>query len=99
MKSSEKKAKKIGFSLHAPQARRVSLAGDFNDWDPISYSMKKDNKGAWKISINLFPGTYQYRFFVDGEWQNDPSCSSFVENTFGTSNCLKMINIGRRDTF
>jgi hypothetical protein len=28
---------------------------------------------------------------VAGEWQNDPSCSDFVENLFGTSNCLKIV--------
>jgi hypothetical protein len=50
--------------------------------------MKKDRKGVWKTSLQLTPGTYQYNFFVDGRWQNDPNCVDRVENPFGTLNCL-----------
>jgi 1,4-alpha-glucan branching enzyme len=53
--------------------------------------MKRDKKGVWKASLNLAPGTYQYRFFVDGEWQSDPSCTDCVENPFGTLNCVKKV--------
>ncbi|OGQ01209.1 MAG: hypothetical protein A2026_10165 [Deltaproteobacteria bacterium RBG_19FT_COMBO_46_12] len=93
MKTANKKekAKKVNFSLLAPQAESVSIAGDFNDWNPTSHLMKRDKKGAWKASLNLAPGTYQYRFFVDGEWQSDPSCTDCVENPFGTLNCVKKV--------
>ena len=84
----EEKGKKVTFSLLAPQARSVSVAGDFNKWDTMSHPMKKDKKGVWKVSLNLIPGTYQYRFFVDGDWQTDPNCTTIVENPFGTFNCV-----------
>jgi hypothetical protein len=45
----------------------------------------------YECQLPLHPGRYEYRFFVDGEWQNDPYCSSLVENPFGTLNCLKII--------
>jgi 1,4-alpha-glucan branching enzyme len=85
------KAKKVDFSLLAPQAEKVSVAGDFNDWNLTKHPLKKDKKGVWKISLNLLPGTYQYRFLVDGEWQSDPSCTDCIENPFGTSNCVKKV--------
>lgn len=85
------KIKKTGFSLSAPQAQSVFLSGDFNQWDLSSHPLKRDKNGMWKISLNLNPGQYEYRFLVDGEWQNDPSCLDFVENLFGTSNCLKIV--------
>jgi len=85
------KTRKVNFSLLAPQAENVSIAGDFNNWNTISHPLKKDKKGAWKISLNLPPGTYQYRFFVDGEWQSDPHCTDCIENPFGTSNCVKRV--------
>ena len=88
---STEKARKTEFFLSAPQARSVSIAGDFNQWDTFSHSLKQDRKGVWRISLPLNPGQYEYRFFVDGEWQNDPNCSSFVENPFGTSNGLKIV--------
>jgi len=87
----KEKAKKVDFSFSVPNAESVSIAGDFNDWDPMSHLMKKDKKGVWKISLNLDPGTYQYNFYVDGEWQNDPNCTEYVENPFGTLNCVKRV--------
>ncbi len=83
--------KKTEFSLLVPQAQRVSIAGDFNQWNPSSHPLQQDTKGTWKISLGLKPGKYEYRFLLDGEWQNDPNCDSFVENPFGTSNCLKIV--------
>ncbi|MEM4721118.1 MAG: isoamylase early set domain-containing protein [Candidatus Methanomethylicaceae archaeon] len=83
--------KQTKFSLLAPEAKGVSLAGTFNQWDPSTYPMKKDKKGMWKISLPLSPGRYEYRFFVDGEWQTDPNCSTCVENPFGTLNCVRIV--------
>ena len=83
--------KKVSFSFLAPQAESVFIAGNFNDWNPASHRMEKDKKGVWKISLSLAPGTYEYRFFVDGEWQSDPRCSDCVENPFGTLNCVKKV--------
>jgi 1,4-alpha-glucan branching enzyme len=93
-KSSEEakpKTKKVRFNFYAPEAERVFLAGDFNHWDVDSLPMKRDNKGTWEVSFALPPGRYEYRFWVDGVWQNDPNCSSTVENPFGTSNSLKIV--------
>jgi len=83
--------KQTEFSLLAPSAQSVFLAGDFNQWDLSSHPLKRDKNGMWKISLNLNPGQYGYRFLVDGEWQNDPSCCDFVDNPFGTLNCLKIV--------
>lgn len=82
---------KTEFSLPVPQAMSVFIAGSFNQWDRSSHPLKKNKQGIWKISIPLDPGQYEYRFFVDGEWQNDPNCSPFIENPFGTVNCLKLV--------
>ena len=91
-KTKEGKTKKVDFNFSAPHAGSVSIAGDFNDWNPGSHPMKKDKKGVWKISLNLAPGTYQYRFYVDGDWQNDPGCTGYVENPFGGQNCVRIVS-------
>ncbi len=90
-KKSSPQASKTEFNLFAPQAKAVFLSGDFNAWDPSSHPMKKDKNGVWKIFVNLDPGQHQYRFRVDGEWQNDPGNPECVANPFGTSNCLKTV--------
>ena len=85
------KVRKTEFSLSASQAQSVSIAGDFNQWNPSSHPMTMDKEGIWRISLTLNPGQYEYQFFVDGEWQNDPNGGPFVKNPFGTSNSLKIV--------
>ncbi len=86
-----KKEKNVEFSLLAPQAQSVFLAGNFNQWNLSSHPLGSDNEGVWRTSIRLNPGQYEYRFFVDGKWQNDPVCSSVVGNPFGSSNCVRIV--------
>lgn len=76
------------FKFYAPQAKKVSLAGNFNNWDTSALSAKKDSKGNWLAKANLKPGKYEYKFFVDGAWINDPRCSSCVVNSLGSKNCV-----------
>jgi 1,4-alpha-glucan branching enzyme len=54
-KPKEGKSKKVDFNFSAPHAGSISIAGDFNDWNPGSHPMKKDKKEVWKISLNLAP--------------------------------------------
>jgi 1,4-alpha-glucan branching enzyme len=75
------------FKFYAPQAKQVSLAGNFNNWNTRAVSARKDSKGNWTAKINLKPGRYEYKFFVDGSWHNDPRCNYCVTNSFGTQNC------------
>ncbi|NIM97277.1 MAG: glycoside hydrolase, partial [candidate division Zixibacteria bacterium] len=59
-----RKTKRVSFDLYAPEVKTVSLTGDFNRWD-INYTpMKKDRGGNWKVTVNLEPGRYEYRFWV-----------------------------------
>jgi 1,4-alpha-glucan branching enzyme len=76
------------FRLYAPSAKKVSLAGSFNNWDTKKFSGKKDTKGNWSIKVDLKPGRHEYKFFVDGSWWNDPQCTSCVPNGFGSNNCI-----------
>lgn len=81
-------ARTAEFTLWAPQAKRVHLAGSFNNWDANALSARRDSKGNWIAKVNLNPGRYEYKFFVDGSWFNDPKCTSCVSNNFGTKNCV-----------
>lgn len=76
------------FKLNSPQAKRVSLAGSFNNWNTKSNVAKKDKDGSWSVKMSLKPGRYEYKFFVDGNWMNDPNCQGCVGNSFGTQNCV-----------
>jgi 1,4-alpha-glucan branching enzyme len=84
----KKKAKKVAFTMVAPEVQNIFLAGNFNDWDRHSHPFKKGVKGILKASVSLMSGVYEYRFLVDGEWQNDPTCTPFVPNSYGSENCV-----------
>ncbi|MBI2502747.1 MAG: glycoside hydrolase [Candidatus Latescibacteria bacterium] len=81
----------ITFQLSAPEARAVFLAGSFNDWEATSLPMAQDERGVWKAEVDLEAGVYEYRFMVDGEWQDDPECEERCANGFGTCNCVVRI--------
>jgi len=85
-KGSNEAQKKVNFTLLAQKAKKVYLAGDFNNWDVKSHPLKRNSNGTWKAKIELMPGSYEYRFMVDGEWMNDPNCTSTVSNPFGSEN-------------
>ncbi len=91
MKTEKGKPKKVVFSLEAPGASHVYLAGDFNGWNTATHPMKKEKTGVWKTSVNLTPGIYEYLFFVEGAWQRDPQANECVANPFGTHNCVKRV--------
>jgi 1,4-alpha-glucan branching enzyme len=90
-KSNEISTAKIQFAFTAPEAKKVSLAGVFNNWDTLANPMKKDKKGVWEVTVNLKPGRYEYRFFVDEKWEKDPSCTECAPNDFGSMNCVRIV--------
>ena len=80
--------KKIAFSLEAPQAQAVLLAGSFTQWELGAIPLKRLKGGVWKTSVGLEPGSYRYRFIVDGHWHDDPACSRHEANPFGSEDCI-----------
>ena len=81
-------AKKVSFEYYAPQAKKVQLAGDFNGWNPQKTVLKEGKKGKWEATLSLSSGRYQYRFYVDGNWQNDQKPVECLPNPYGTWNCV-----------
>ena len=79
------------FAFQAPTSRKVSLAGDFNNWDTKAAPMQKGTDGIWRLSVNLAPGRYEYRFLADEIWFNDPNAQQKVPNTLGTENCVRIV--------
>ena len=79
---------RVDFGLLAPDAASVHVVGTFCEWCKDAHPLKKDKKGMWKTHFSVAPGRYEYRFLVDGAWQDDPQCAERVRNSFGTENCV-----------
>jgi 1,4-alpha-glucan branching enzyme len=78
--------KEIQFSLVAVDAKKVSLVGEFNNWNPDADPMQRDKNGTWTKTKRLSPGNLEYKFLVDNEWIQDPQNMRVCSNCFGTQN-------------
>ena len=78
----------VHFEFTDAGARSVCIAGSFNDWHPKVSDMINMGSGKWLKELDLAPGTYEYRFVVDGKWVTDPRCPHTVPNPFGEMNSL-----------
>ncbi len=87
----EMSLKKVKFSYFAPLALTVCVAGSFNEWKPEEWALKKDEEGYWNAGYQLEPGRYEYRFVVDGNWENDQNNNEIVPNHVGTFNNVLVV--------
>lgn len=78
----------VELRFYAPGARQVFIAGDFNDWDTGTAEMKSNGQGEWVTKIKLAPGKYEYKFFADGVWHNDPRATQRIANVWGSENSV-----------
>ena len=79
----------VSFVTLYPHAKKVQIAGDFNNWQPEQTPMKNlSNDGKWQLALPLGPGKYRYRLVVDGRWQQDPYNEKLEINPFGEFNSI-----------
>jgi Glycogen recognition site of AMP-activated protein kinase len=83
----------VVFSLPAEtQADRVALCGEFNDWSVESISLARGDDRAWRVTVPLVPGTYRYKFLLDGEtWENGTDADRYEENAYGTQDSVIVV--------
>ena len=53
-------------------AKRVNLAGEFNNWSPEGLPMTKVGD-EWVCPVYIGRGKHLYKFIVDGKWIRDPN--------------------------
>ncbi len=70
------------FYLKDPEARKVHIVGDFNNWNPYSHPLKRNKSGLWEVEVDIPPGSYAYRFIVDGKFKRDPLGRETVYDSF-----------------
>ncbi len=79
------------FTLDAPDARTVSVVGDWNRWNPAAQPLER-KEGLWRITVPLKKGSvYFYNFLIDGaKWITDPSQLAVSEDSFGKKSILDL---------
>ena len=77
----------VTFRLFAPDAKSVSVTGDFKPTDWERLDMKRDERGMWSVTTPaLPPEMYMYSFTVDGVRTPDPSNAYVNRDTQTLSN-------------
>lgn len=86
-------ARTIKFVLVAPQAARVALVGDFNDWDQSATPMKAQGAdGTWTAFVPLQPGLHTYSFVVDGtHFVADPAAPIAPDDGYGHKSSIVLV--------
>lgn len=79
----------VRFMLYAPGAKRVAVAGTFNQWDQYAAPLvPAGTDGVWSTTIALPVGQHQYAFVVDDQrWVADPAAPA-VDDGFGRRNSV-----------
>lgn len=82
----------VRFSIKAPGAKKVAIAGSFNQWDAGSNILSgPDDEGIWTIVLPLAEGRYEYLFLIDGtKWVLDPEVP-FEDDGFGGKNSVVLL--------
>jgi hypothetical protein len=62
----------LQFFFKGPPGETVTVAGNFNGWDPFMYELIESPAGVYSLTLPLPPGTWQYVFFHRGERFLDP---------------------------
>lgn len=83
----------VKFVYVGPQASKVSLVGDFNDWDLSKTPMVRSaNGGLWTVTLPLKAGRHLYAFVVDGNtWASDPGAPMAPDDGFGHVNSVRNV--------
>ncbi|MFC1591633.1 isoamylase early set domain-containing protein [Thermodesulfobacteriota bacterium] len=56
-----------------PDAKSVTIVGDFNNWETLANPLRKIKSGTWFLALVLETGRdYQFRYLIDeSRWIND----------------------------
>ena len=68
--------------------REVQVAGSWNQWTPRDLDLVGHD--TWMLSLSIPPGTFQYKYIIDGVWIHDPSKKWLLDAEGNVNNVLKV---------
>ena len=87
---------KVAFRLPkdaAPDARLVTIVGDFNKWNLTETPMKRLKNGDFKVTLELpCNREYSFRYLIDSSrWENDWFADKYVPNPYGCDDSVVVV--------
>ena len=90
------KPEPVLFVLVRPEARTVSVVGDFNNWGLNDSALVATNhQGVWSVKGQLPAGMHRYAFLVNGkEFVADPQAPRSADDDFGMPSSALVVEDG-----
>ena len=69
---------------NAPEITAVAVPGQFNtnpgEWSPTDpgFQMEEQSDGSWELTVELAPGTYEYKYHFNGDTWASNMCDDAV---------------------
>ncbi len=87
---------KVTFSFPreaAPEAKKVTIVGDFNGWDKDRILMKRIGSGDFTVTLELEAGReYRFKYLIDGErWENDWFADKYIPSPHGYDDSVVIV--------
>jgi hypothetical protein len=81
------------FILENAHAKRVSLVGDFNKWNPATIPMQRSSdESTWSVIIPIIPGRHIYGYMVDDSlFTLDPRAPKVKDGDLGTEGSVVIV--------
>jgi hypothetical protein len=73
----------LNFHFTAGPGETITVAGDFNGWDPFMHKLDETAPGRYSLTLPLPPGTYHYIFYHHGTRLTDPNNRNTVYDKYG----------------
>ncbi|GMO38192.1 MAG: hypothetical protein Ta2F_14340 [Termitinemataceae bacterium] len=74
----------LDFTYKAESGETITVAGDFNGWDPFMYELHETQRGIYSLNLPLPAGTWKYIFYHNGNRVLDPNNNDKVYTYDGT---------------
>jgi hypothetical protein len=82
---------RVTFTYSGTPGRLVSLAGNFNVWDPYVHVLDEINQGVYSLTLRLPRGSYYYYFLENGKKRLDPANAEIRHDAEGELVCYFQI--------
>lgn len=81
---------KVTFTVPAQDAKKVSVVGDFNNWNPKENELRRLKNGSFKGTFDIpKENSYEFRYLIDGNYENEAEADGFQWNEYaGTENAV-----------
>jgi hypothetical protein len=77
----------------APESKKVTVVGDFNNWNTTELPMKRLKNGDYKLVLKLHgKREYRFRYLIDDiRWENDWHADKYIPNPYGCDDSVVVV--------